>query len=193
MGKDRRSGKMIPRSAHNMLGLAAMLAVAVAAVAQQSPTSPVQVPDLSTGVQGVIMQPTPPSFGGGDTGGFVAPPPQTPQVAPPLQPNAVQTIRSTARRLVNVAGQQAFEPILEHEVLTGELPNIGQPVSVEALTVPKPVMEVLDAVAIASGWNIIASKGIAEELVRFSMKNVTRRSVFKGFTTITTRQPICCT
>jgi type II secretory pathway component GspD/PulD (secretin) len=180
MGKDRRSGKMIPRSAHNMLGLAAMLALAVAAVAQQSPTSPVQVPDLSTGVQGVIMQPTPPSFGGGDTGGFVAPPPQTPQVAPPLQPNAVQTIRSTARRLVNVAGQQAFEPILEHEVLTGELPNIGQPVSVEALTVPKPVMEVLDAVAIASGWNIIASKGIAEELVRFSMKNVTPKQMMEA-------------
>ncbi|MCC6490564.1 MAG: SPOR domain-containing protein [Candidatus Hydrogenedentes bacterium] len=147
--------------------------------AQQSPESPVPTPDVSSGVGRIILQSTPQDVGGTEYSGMPSggtTPPSA--VAPPVS-SAVQTIRSATRRQVSVAGQQAFEPILQHEVESAELPDVGDVVTINATDAPKMVIEVLDQVAQASGWNIIASKGLEEESVRFWLKGMKPKQVME--------------
>ena len=176
---------MIPHSAQKVLRLATVVAIAMAAVAQQqSPPSPAGEPQVATGIPKVVDLPPPPSMGTVDRDFSTGAPP-TPQAPQTNQPNAVQTIRSTIRRQVNVAGQQAFEPILQHEVTTAELPDVGEVMSIVPSAVggvqgPKPVIDVLEAVVEASGWNVIASPGIEQEKTRLWMKNVRPKQVMEA-------------
>lgn len=164
---------------HRAVRLAAVLATAAVTSAQQTPVSPTPVPDVSSGVQGIILQP-PPSSPGLDSGPIISgaqPPPPATQVG---QGSAVQTIRSSTRRQVNIAGQQAFEPILQHQIATTELPDVGDPVSVIASQAPKAVIEILDQVSTSSGWNVIASEGVEQEHIRLWMKDVTPKQVMEA-------------
>ncbi len=92
----------------------------------------------------------------------------------------MQTIRSATRRQVSVAGQQAFEPILQHAVTTSDLPDVGDPITIVASQAPKPIIEVLDQVATASGWNVIASEGVEEEKIRFWVSQVKPKQVMEA-------------
>ena len=148
--------------------------------AQQSPETPAPTPEVSTGVSRMILQ-TPPQDEGAaaETETPLAGGATTPRATAPSMDSAVQTIRSGARRQVSVAGQQAFEPILQHKLETAELPDIGDVITINATDAPKMIIEVLDQVAQASGWNIVASKGLETETVRFWLKGLKPKQVME--------------
>lgn len=83
------------------------------------------------------------------------------------------------RRSVTVGGQGAFEPILEEKIPTVELPDEGELVSLNASEAAVTVIEVLDLVATATGWNIVASQGVEKESIRFWVKDVKPRQVME--------------
>lgn len=59
---------------------------------------------------------------------------------------------------------------MNRPVPTNEVPDEGDVVDLDAALEPKPVVEVLDAIAQATGWNIVASPGVEEKKVRFWLK-----------------------
>jgi general secretion pathway protein D len=145
-----------------------LAAAAFAAHAQQSPVQLGPVPGVEGAVRDMILQPVPEVLPGSTIQIRTAP-----TAPPPTQPvtRGVQTIRPE-RRQVTVGGAAAFEPILEMELPVVELPDVGEPLSLNATDRPMPVIEILDLVAAATGWNVVASEGLEQRAIRLFVPNV---------------------
>ncbi|MDK1020528.1 MAG: hypothetical protein QGD90_02690, partial [Candidatus Hydrogenedentes bacterium] len=67
-----------------------------------------------------------------------------------------------------------FEPILRRDVTYGEVPELGDEVVI-SLAGPMAVPAFLDALALATGWNIAASTDVQRSVLQFWTKEVTPR------------------
>lgn len=150
--------------------------------AQQSPVTPTPTPGtVSDGVglggTAIMQQFQPagqdgqggralPSAGGGQPQGG----------AQQTRAGSVKAIKAE-RRQVTVSGSGAFEPILQRKVEYGDVPDTGQPITLLAADAPVQVIELLDYVATSTGWNIIASKGLEGQSVRFWVTEVKPKQV----------------
>ncbi|NUM56526.1 MAG: hypothetical protein HUU46_23080 [Candidatus Hydrogenedentes bacterium] len=89
------------------------------------------------------------------------------------------TAIQSERRSVTIGGQGAFEPILNESIPEVTLPDDGELVSMDASDAAVSVIEVLDLVAKATGWNIVASQGVEKETIRFWVQDVKPRQVME--------------
>lgn len=143
------------------------------AVGQQSPTQPRATPSVASEVSNILMQPAPGESELGTAGEV--------QRGPAAQERTSTGVTAIQRerRQVTIGGEGAFEPILQQTLPKTELPDEGQPVTVAASDSPVPVIEVLDLVAEATGWNIVASRGVEEKSVRFWVRDVKPRQIME--------------
>ena len=65
---------------------------------------------------------------------------------------------------VSVSGEGSFEPILEREITYGEVPEEGDPLTLEG---PMVIGEFLSAVNMATGWNILVSPELQDVQLKF--------------------------
>ncbi len=77
-----------------------------------------------------------------------------------------------APRVVGAA--KAFEPILMRDLRYGEVPEVDEAVVI-SLAGPMPVPDFLDALSLATGWNIAASLGVQPLVLQFWTKEVSPR------------------
>ena len=131
---------------------AIMLGGAISASAQQSPAQPSPAPSVERSVNNILMQNAEPKPN--QNGQVITTPGQT---APGKKESAKSATGVTAiqgeRRSVTIGGQGAFEPILNQKIPTVELPDEGELISLNASDAAVSVIEVLDSVATATGWN----------------------------------------
>ncbi len=65
---------------------------------------------------------------------------------------------------VSVAGDSKFEPVLERDVSYGEVPDEGEPITLEG---PMSIAEFLAAINLATNWNILAAPELQDVQLRF--------------------------
>ena len=164
----------IPQIGIRVIGLA-MFCIA-SAFAQQSPTSPTQDPTVESSVNSILMQEPQPQEGGSGAQGEA---PRSRRSTEPGKSSAGVTAIQGQRRSVTVGGQGAFEPILNEKIPAVTLPDDGELISLNASDAAMPVIEILDAIAAATGWNIVASQGVEKEAIRFWVKDVKPRQVME--------------
>jgi len=147
--------------------------------AQQSPTQPSPSPSVDASVGNIIMQDG--SSEGADNVRRGTQDQGSPQQRSQQQGRTGSGVTAIQgeRRQVTIGGEGAFEPILQEAMPKVELPDEGEPISIIASDSAIPVIEVLDAVATATGWNIVASNGVEEKSIRFWVKNVRPRQVME--------------
>ncbi|MCC6153009.1 MAG: hypothetical protein IT367_04590, partial [Candidatus Hydrogenedentes bacterium] len=156
------------------IGLA--ICCTIAAFGQQSPTTPTQQPTVESSVNSILMQePQSPQEGGASQG--EAPRPRR-STEPGKSGTGVTAIQGE-RRSVTVGGQGAFEPILNEKIPTVSLPDDGELLTLNSSDAAMPVIEILDAVAAATGWNVVASQGVEKEAIRFWVKDVKPRQIME--------------
>jgi type II secretory pathway component GspD/PulD (secretin) len=84
------------------------------------------------------------------------------------------------RRTPAAASQPGgFEVILSRPVPEQEVPEGGEPITIPASPTPVPVVELIDAIAAATDWNIVVSKGVGEETVQVWLQEVTPRQALE--------------
>lgn len=145
-------------------------------LAQQSPTQPLPEPGVEGAVRDIIFQQPSGTLAGPQAEGGARREPGARRAGESA--TAVQSIRSE-RRQVTVGGQGAFEPILHKKLPVTALPDVGDAISINATDAPTSVIEVLDTVARATGWNVVASEGIEQKQVRFWVTDVKPRQVME--------------
>lgn len=156
------------------IGLA--ICCATAAFGQQSPTTPNQQPTVESSVNSILMQePQSQQEGGASLG--EAPRPRR-STEPGKSGTGVTAIQGE-RRSVTVGGQGAFEPILNQKIPSVPLPDDGELLTLNSSDAAMPVIEILDAVAAATGWNVVASQGVEKEAIRFWVKDVKPRQIME--------------
>ena len=144
------------------IGLA--ICSAMTAFAQQSPTTPNQQPTVESSVNSILMQePQSQQEGGGSQGEA----PRSRRNTEPGKSGTGVTASQGERRSVTVGGQGAFEPILNQKIPTVELPDDGELITMNSSDGAMPVIEILDGIAAATGWNVVASPGVEKEAIRF--------------------------
>ncbi|MBX7256364.1 MAG: hypothetical protein K1Y02_08370 [Candidatus Hydrogenedentes bacterium] len=164
---------------------AVLTTLAVAAIpqsgAQQSPVTPGPTPIIEGGATTgtAIVQQFNPSGQTGNEMGSSQPGRGGSQSQAGTQQQRTGSVKAikAERRQVTVGGSGAFEPILQRKVEYGDVPDEGQPITLLAADAPVPVMELLDYVATSTGWNIIASKGLEGQSVRFWVNEVKPKQV----------------
>ncbi len=158
--------------------VALVLTLLPAALAQQSPTNPAPTPSVDAAVNRMIIQEAEPP-GGKGAKGTATNPKSTPKAEGGKSATGVTAIQSGDRRSVTIGGQGAFEPILEQKIPTVDLPDEGELITLNASDAAASVIEVLDLVANATGWNVVASQGVEKETIRFWVKDVKPRQVME--------------
>ncbi|MBI4560134.1 MAG: hypothetical protein HY706_21275 [Candidatus Hydrogenedentes bacterium] len=147
----------------------------VLAVAQlQSPTSPAP----ETDVTGLAEQ----AFRGGTATqrypgrkGATAPTPKTGTPERERPRSTVRTIQPGTSGPVHTTGQGAFEPVLNNKIEYGDIPEMGELISLAATDQPIKVPQLLDTLAVATNWNIVASETLENKSVRFWINQVTAK------------------
>jgi general secretion pathway protein D len=171
---------MAQTESQNRLRTAAfLLACITSAGAQQSPAQPSPAPSVEGSVGRILMQSAETQDQQGGTGKPTAAQKSTKKAQEPGKSGTNVSAIQGVRRSVTVGGQGAFEPILEEKIPTVELPDEGELVSLNASEAAVTVIEVLDLVATATGWNIVASQGVEKESIRFWVKDVKPRQVME--------------
>ncbi|MBM3289717.1 MAG: hypothetical protein FJY92_06160, partial [Candidatus Hydrogenedentes bacterium] len=161
-----------------LFGASIAIACAPGAFAQQSTTQPAPEPTVEASVKDILMQmPEGPQQAQPARGGDAQRAPRAPQEKG-KSPTGVTAIQGE-RRSVTVGGQGAFEPILNESIPEVDLPDEGELITLNAADSAVSVIEVLDAVATATGWNVVASQGVEKETIRFWVRDVMPRQVME--------------
>ncbi|MDZ4860307.1 MAG: secretin N-terminal domain-containing protein [Candidatus Hydrogenedentes bacterium] len=160
-----------------ILAVGALIALfGFASNAQQSPTQPAPAPTVDASVGAILMQDT--AQAEAESRARQPQEQATPRAQEPGKSTGVTAIQGD-RRQVTIGGEGAFEPILLEAMPMVALPDEGEPITLNASDAPVSVIEVLDAVATATGWNIVASTGVEEKSIRFWVTNVKPRQVME--------------
>ncbi len=77
---------------------------------------------------------------------------------------------------VSVAGEGAFEPILERDITYGEVPEEGEPITLEG---PIVVGEFLSAINLATNWNILVSPDLKDVELKFWISETTPKKALE--------------
>lgn len=146
------------------------LCVAIGAHAQQSPVSPAPSP----GIGEALPEGPAPS---GEPGIADSPPP-TRSAGETMERSTVHSVRSVSgSQGARSFGKGAFEPSMRRPIEWGDVPESGERMSYSATAGPLSVVELLDAIAVATGWNVVSSKGIEDLQVRLWTTSVTPREL----------------
>ncbi|MBN2309536.1 MAG: hypothetical protein JXR94_11225 [Candidatus Hydrogenedentes bacterium] len=141
----------------------------VPAHAAQSPESPVASPGVSGVVRQVVdgaVQPSTPAGGAGSATVGAAP------ADAEAGGTGVHAIRRQALQSRVTLPGSTFEPALQHEIPAADVPDVGELITVSPDEGPIPVTRLLDDLAMATGWSIVASEGVEQRHIRFWLKEV---------------------
>lgn len=162
------------------VGLAAWMAIVClsgAASAQQSPTTPLTEPTVSQALERTLGQRR--ESGPGDRRGAATDAAAESRRGAVGARATVRTITSPARGARGVAGKEAFQPLQGRPLEYTDVPDVGEVITLDAADRPLPVIEFLDALARATGWNIVSSQGLEEKTVRFWVKEIRPRDAME--------------
>lgn len=141
-------------------------------MAQQTPTGPsrnVAAPTFTPGGEAPSTTPPGPRVGGAEPAG-----PREGGAAPSSvgAGTTVQSIRSTSSG-ARGSGAEGFDPSKGRPIEWQDLPEKGEKLTYDASAGAVPVMELVDAISLATGWNIVTSQQLEEQRVRLWVNNVT--------------------
>lgn len=77
---------------------------------------------------------------------------------------------------VSVVGQGNFEPALDQPVVYADLPDIGEPLTLEG---PMPVSEFLQTIHLATDWNILVSEAAKVQNLEFLINQTSPKSAMR--------------
>ncbi len=83
---------------------------------------------------------------------------------------SIQKAGEGAQGEVIVHGEGVFEPVLNRELEYGEVPDVGEPLT---LSGPMPMTDFLDALSMATNWNVLVSEAAQEVTLQFWITEAT--------------------
>ncbi|MCP4645482.1 MAG: hypothetical protein GY851_33875 [bacterium] len=160
-------------AALGILALALTIGATLAS-AQQTPTSPVATPTATAPVAQTVRQTAPRTTTQAPTAPASSQPTSTASEAPARAGRPSPTVHSVSREVSRsrTLPTTSFEAHLNHAVTVSEVPDVGDPITLSAEDGPIMVTLLLDDLAVATGWNILASKGVETESLRFWFRDV---------------------
>ena len=158
-------------------GLAVFLTIAPS-IAQQTPTYPGPVPDVTRVVER-LPQPSPPAVFPGDTRPDVPPAPAAHGVASGETRPTVRSVRSVSSGGARATGKGAFDPTLGRTIEWTDVPEEGSLIDPPPGDVPVSVTELLDGIAQATDWNVVASEAVEQMKVRVWARKVSARQLLE--------------
>ncbi|MDQ1257062.1 MAG: hypothetical protein QG656_1663, partial [Candidatus Hydrogenedentes bacterium] len=78
---------------------------------------------------------------------------------------------------VSVKGDAAFEPILQKEVEYGEVPDVGEPLTMDAGSMP--MVDFLQSLYDSTGWNILVTEAAQAVTLQFWVTEVTPKTALE--------------
>ena len=94
--------------------------------------------------------------------------------------SGVHTIQPAAVGVSVTTTEQPFQPILDTPVEYPEVPEVGEPIT---LSSPPggdlPAPQFLEALALATGWNVVASEAVRDTKLRIWVKQITSRQAME--------------
>lgn len=80
-----------------------------------------------------------------------------------------QVVRGQAGSVTTVGTQQSFEPLMERKLEYGEVPDTGEPITLEG---PMPCGEFLQALNLATNWNVVVTEEAKNVTLNFWLSEV---------------------
>ncbi|HOJ33721.1 MAG TPA: secretin N-terminal domain-containing protein [Candidatus Hydrogenedentes bacterium] len=164
--------------------VAAFFLYTVPLKAQQSPTAPGPSPNMTQ-----VVEQLPQSTNNTSTTANVSSPAVSTVKQPesPVRHGAIQrqekptvrSVRSTTGGGARAAGKTGFDPTLGKPIEWPDVPEEGSLIDPPPGDTPVPVTELLDGIAQATGWNVVASDGVEQMKVRVWAKRVSARRLLE--------------
>lgn len=98
--------------------------------------------------------------------------------SPPAPRPTVKAVRATSSG-ARSQGKEGFDASLFNPIEWPEIPDEGKRMTWTSAGAPVPVVQLADAIAVATNWNISTSKALEEEQIRVWATNVTPRELLK--------------